>query len=97
MHIHVSGPPCPFRALTDNPFLNSNRATGSNEHISHFAAESTTNSAMGITLSQRDALLSLRHEGPACHTELARRLNLEQSSSWFGGRPSQKIAGRKCP
>ncbi|HEV3312232.1 MAG TPA: MarR family transcriptional regulator [Chloroflexota bacterium] len=34
----------------------------------------------GITLSQRDALLSLEHAGPASHGALADRLGLEQSS-----------------
>ncbi len=35
---------------------------------------------IGITLSQRDALLSLRHQGPCSHMELTDRLGLEQSS-----------------
>jgi DNA-binding MarR family transcriptional regulator len=35
---------------------------------------------LAITLSQRDALLSLFHEGPSSHGALSDRLGLEQSS-----------------
>jgi DNA-binding MarR family transcriptional regulator len=34
----------------------------------------------GVSLSQRDALLTLRHHGPTAHGALAARLGLEQSS-----------------